>query len=34
MIAAHRVYSALRRIAGPCAAFRISRALAAWKGQA
>lgn len=29
---AHRIYNALRRIVGPCVAYRISRATLALKG--
>lgn len=32
MTLAHRIYNALRCVAGPCVAYRISRALVALKG--
>lgn len=32
MTLAHHAYNALRRVAGPCISYRISRALVALKG--
>ncbi len=30
MTLAHRIYNALRCVAGPCVSYRIARALAGW----
>lgn len=30
MTLSHRIYNAMRRIAGPCTSYRIARALAGW----